>query len=99
MKNRIELIFRIIGSILLGILGFYWGISLSQTFQLNTIVVSAVLGVVGVFIGFLVAPYLTTRPARYLVSVLGKTSLQSLMAGLVGLVVGLLVAALLAYPL
>jgi len=99
MKNRIELIFRIIGSILLGILGFYWGISLSQTFPLHTIVVPAALGIIGVVLGFLITPYLTTYPARYLVSVLGKTSLQSLMAGLVGLVVGLLVAALLAYPL
>lgn len=99
MQNRTELIFRIIGSIVLGALGIYYGIRMSQVFNLIPIIVSAVLGIIGAVIGFLITPYITIRPVRYLVNVLGKTSLNSLMAGLVGLVVGLLVAVLVAFPL
>ena len=97
--NRTELIFRIIGMIVLAILGVYWGIELGDIFGVSQILVSAVLGLIGAVVGFIVTPYVTTRPASYLVQVLGKTSLQSLIAGLVGFVVGLLVAALAAFPL
>jgi uncharacterized protein YacL len=97
--NRTELIFRIVGMIILAILGVYWGIELGEIFGVSQILASAVLGVIGAVVGFIVTPYVTTRPASYLVQVLGKTSFQSLIAGLVGLVVGLLVAALAAFPL
>mgnify|MGYP001545917348 CR=1 FL=1 len=99
MQNRTELISRIIGLILFAILGVYYGIQLSDLFNLVPIIASAVLGILGAVIGFLITPYVTIRPVRYLVNVLGKTSLNSLMAGLVGLVVGLLVAVLVAFPL
>jgi uncharacterized protein YacL len=88
--NRTELIFRIIGMIVLAILGVYWGIELGEIFGVSQILASAVLGVIGALVGFIVTPYVTTRPASYLVQALGKTSFQSLIAGLVGLVVGLL---------
>jgi uncharacterized protein YacL len=97
--NRTELIFRIVGMIVLAILGVYWGIELGEIFGVSQILASAVLGVIGAVVGFIVTPYVTTRPASYLVQALGKTSFQSLIAGLVGLVVGLLVAALAAFPL
>ena len=97
--NRTELIFRIIGMIVLSILGVYWGIELGEIFGVSQILASAMLGLLGAVLGFLVTPYVTTRPASYLVQVLGKTSFQSLIAGLVGLMVGLLVAALAAFPL
>ncbi len=97
--NRTELIFRIVGMIILAILGVYWGIELGEIFGVSQILASAVLGVIGAVVGFIVTPYVTTRPASYLVQALGKTSFQSLIAGLVGLVVGLLVAALAAFPL
>jgi len=97
--NRTELIFRIVGMIVLAILGVYWGIELGEIFGISQILASTVLGVIGAVVGFIVAPYVTTRPASYLVQVLGRTSFQSLIAGLVGLVVGLLVAALAAFPL
>lgn len=99
MDNRVDLIFRILGLVGLGLLGVYYGIQLSQVFNLVPIITSAVLGIVGAVIGFLITPYVTVRPISYLVNVLGKTSLNSLIAGLVGLVVGVLVAALVAFPL
>ncbi len=71
--NRTELIFRIIGMIVLAILGVYWGIELGEIFGVSQILVSAALGVIGAVVGFIVTPYVTTRPASYLVQVLGKT--------------------------
>lgn len=97
--NRTELIFRIIGMILLAILGIYWGIELAKILNFSQTISAVSLGIIGAILGFLVTPYLTTRPARYLVNVLSKLSVQSLLAGLVGLVMGLLVAALAAFPL
>lgn len=55
--------------------------------------------IAGALLGILLTPYLSTRPARTLRKILGQTSTQVLLAGLIGLVVGLLVAALLAWPL
>ena len=55
--------------------------------------------IAGALPGILLTPYLSTRPARTLRKILGQTSTQVLLAGLIGLVVGLLVAALLAWPL
>ena len=49
--------------------------------------------------GFILTPYLTTRPARAIRRSLGHLSAETLFAGLVGLIVGLLTAALLAFPL
>ena len=53
----------------------------------------------GALFGMVVAPYLSTRPARALRKLLGQTSTHVLLIGLMGLVVGLLVAGLLAWPL
>jgi len=50
-------------------------------------------------VGVVLTPYVTTRPARYIISKLAHLSAQSLAAGLIGLVVGLLIAALLSFPL
>jgi uncharacterized protein YacL len=47
----------------------------------------------------LISPYISTRPARSLRSLLGRVSAETLFAGLIGLVVGLVVAGLLAFPL
>ncbi|MDP6792759.1 MAG: TRAM domain-containing protein [Anaerolineales bacterium] len=55
--------------------------------------------VLGGLLGVVLAPYLSTRPARTLRKIIGQSSTQVLLAGLMGLVTGLLVAALLAWPL
>ena len=95
----IEFIFRLVGMLVLAILGVYIGIELSELFDGSVYLYSGILAVLGGVIGFLITPYITTRPARYIVSTLSRISAQSLLAGLIGLVVGLLVAALLAFPL
>ena len=95
----IEFIFRLIGMIVLAILGGYWGLDLGKLLGGSPNLYAMVLGLVGALIGLVLTPFLTTRPARALVSALTHVSVQSLATGLIGLVVGLLIAALLASPL
>jgi uncharacterized protein YacL len=95
----IEFIFRIIGMVLFSVLGVFGGLELSNVTGASGELYAVILGLVGALIGLVLTPFITTRPARYLVSILSKISVQTLAASLLGLVVGLLVAALLAFPL
>ena len=96
---NIDLIFRIIGLLVFGGLGVYWGIDLAELLGQPLYLGAAVMGIVGAVVGFIIAPYLTTKPAHALRVLLAKLSTQTLVSGLVGLLVGLIVAALLAFPL
>ena len=98
---RADSISRIIGLIGFAIGGFYLE---ERAPRLIRELLSAELRlwlfpIAGALLGVLLTPYLSTRPARTLRKILGQTSTQVLLAGLIGLVVGLLVAALLAWPL
>ena len=98
---RADSLSRIAGLIGFAIVGFYLE---EQAPRLIRELLSAELRlwlfpITGALFGILIAPYLTTRPARTLRKILGQTSTQILLAGLIGLVLGLLVAALLAWPL
>jgi uncharacterized protein YacL len=95
----IEFIFRLIGMIVLAVVGVYWGIYLGRMTGGIPELYAVVLGLVGALIGLVLTPFVTTRPARYLRSVLSKVSAQTLVAGLIGLIAGLLIAALLSFPL
>ncbi len=96
----IEFIFRVIGMIVLGIAGGYLGAELSQynpmMDAIRTVMLSALTGALA---GIVLTPYVTTRPARALRSLLGRVAAETLFSGLMGLVVGLLTAALLSFPL
>jgi len=94
-----EFILRIIGLIVLGIAGGYWGYELAQTNPAETVRYILVIGLTGVLTGLILTPYITTRPARWLRSLLGRVAAETLFAGLMGLVMGLTTAALLAFPL
>lgn len=96
--NKIELIFRFIGMIVLAIIGAYGGEQLAILLNLPMLAAGIGLSVIGGLIGFVSAPYVTTRPARSLRATLGKFSAQTLVAGLFGLLAGLIVAALTALP-
>lgn len=96
----IEFIFRLIGMIVLSIIGGYWGAQLGQTLgYAPTEMWIIIIGLVGALIGLVLTPFVTTRPARALRGILGKVSAQTLVAGLIGLMAGLIVAALLAFPI
>ena len=101
MMKKVVIIFRIIGFIIFGLIGFYlWdrfiyliNPSLDQLpYKIGAAVVLAVLGL-------LVMPYLTLFPVQRVRSYLVKVSGQTLLLGLVGLVVGLIIAALVSFPI
>jgi len=96
---NVELIFRIIGMLVLAGIGAYWGIRLAGIFEVSIWLATVVLGVVGAVTGFVLTPYVTTRPAIKIRNSLSRISAQTLAAGLIGLLVGLFIAALIAYPL
>ncbi len=95
----LEFLFRIIGLIALGIGGGYLGIVISGAAQQPAELWASVLGLVGALVGLVLTPYLTTRPARYMRSLISQMPSQMLLAAMVGLIVGLVVAALLSLPL
>ena len=99
----VEFIFRIFG----GIFGSLWGLGFAEwslsLFGAPT-VDELLIARIAFFLvfglsGFILIPYITTRPARAIRRKLGHLSAETLFAGLTGLIVGLLVAALVAFPL
>lgn len=98
----VDFIARITGMFVLGISAVYLGISFGNgvsATQSEIIFYAVVFGLIGALTGLILAPYLTTRPARSIRKVLAQVDAQTLVAGLVGLIVGLAIAALLAFPL
>ena len=95
----VDLIFRLVGTLLLAGLGLYWVLTLSDSEPGLTILYAALGTLAGALIGWILTPFLTTRPARAIRNQLSKVPVQSLAAGLIGLVMGLIVAALLSIPL
>ncbi len=95
----LEFIFRIIGMILFGIGGVWFGISFSALAGEPAMARSVAFGMVGMVAGLVLTPYITTRPVRAIRKGLAQVSARSLFAGLAGLVVSLVVSALLAFPL
>ncbi len=95
----VEFVFRLIGMVVCAVLGVYLGRSLGQTMGASPDLYAVILGLVGALIGLVLTPFVTTRPVRYIVSILSRVSTQTLTAGLIGLVSGLIIAALLSFPL
>lgn len=97
---------RIIGLVILGVVGWQVGDALSQEFisyvpmiQQYPFAVNIGLAVVGALIGFLVTPYLTVRPMIWINREIRGLPIQNLVAAIIGLAIGLLIAALAAVPL
>ena len=95
----IEFVLRLIGMIVFAIGGGYLGAFFSQFSDQPKEMYVIVIGLVGAMAGIILTPFLTTRPARMIRSVIGRVSAQTLVAGLFGLMAGLIIAALLALPL
>jgi uncharacterized protein YacL len=99
----VEFIFRLIGMIVMGIVGFSLGGTIAQLFGPadpgEIFLDQVVFALLGSLVGLILTPYFTTRPARAIRRRLGYLSAETLFAGLVGLVVGLLIAALLSFPM
>src|ERR1700690_3943747 len=95
----IEFIFRIVGMIVLGIVGGYLGAEVSPYNPAQEIQVVLASALTGALAGIVLTPYVTTRPVRAMRALLGRVAAETLFSALVGLVVGLLIAALLSFPL
>jgi uncharacterized protein YacL len=101
-----DFIARLLGMIVFGILGVYWGTHLgriasptSGPFAFTVEQYAFTIGMVGALIGLILTPIITTRPIIALRAAMARLSARLLFASLVGLTVGLVIAALLAFPL
>lgn len=96
-----EFFVRIVGMIVFGLFGGYWGFGFGTdtATRENIIPYTFAFGLVGALFGLIATPYFSTRPLRWLRTFLVRVSAEGLLTGLTGLVMGLLVAALLTFPL
>jgi uncharacterized protein YacL len=96
---------RIIGMIIVGVLGWQVGNALLEgvpqlgNLGLPPLVLQAVLAVVGALLGLIITPVLVVRPLVWVNREIKGLPIQSLVAATIGLFIGLLLAALLAVPL
>ncbi|MEA3334582.1 MAG: TRAM domain-containing protein [Chloroflexota bacterium] len=97
----VDKIFRIIGFIVFAIIGWYIGIVLAGSSELtvDTLKWAIPAALISAIFGAMIAPWITTKPARYVRRVIGQLPVQQLIAAIIGVIIGLIVAALLAIPL
>lgn len=97
---RLGPLFRLLGTILYGFIGWEIGVTIVGTSDFNTdtwrIIVPCTL--VGAAFGFLLAPWLVIAPARAARNALRQVPINDLVAATIGLAVGLIIAALLTFP-
>ncbi len=96
-----EVIFRVLGLIIFGIIGWLAGTIWAGTSELNAISLRYILPLTagGALIGVIIAPWLTTRPAAWFRRTIRELTAAQLLAGIIGLILGLVIAALAALPL
>ncbi len=96
-------IFRILGLIVFAIIGWEIGVILTDTHNplqdLESLKYVAPLTLFGAVVGWLIAPWIITRPAKYAVRVVRQIPIEEVIAGSIGLILGLIVSALVAIPL
>lgn len=102
----IELISRIIGLIVFGSVGTFFGHNLGIMLQrslsiepLPIIVYRIGSALIFAILGFIITPWITVKPIKSLRKNLSNLSAQTLIFGIIGLVVGLVLTLLLAYPM
>jgi uncharacterized protein YacL len=94
-----EFVLRLVGMVVLAVVGWQVGISLStESFEIQGRYV-IVLSLAGAALGLILTPFLTTRPYRKARQQLRQIPAQTLVAVVIGLIVGLVIAALMAFPL
>ena len=95
----IEFFFRLVGMVVMAILGWQVGITLSGGSAEAELRYVLVLSLAGAALGLLLTPWVTTRPFRAIRRQLRQLPAQQLVAATFGLIIGLIIAALLALPL
>ncbi len=94
-----EFIVRIIGMIVMGLLGWEVGVLLGGRTDAQSVRYVLTLSLAGAALGLLITPYLVLRPIRNIRNSIRTASAQQVLSGMGGLVVGLIASALLALPL
>lgn len=95
----LEFVFRIIGMVVFGLLGGYFGVDLAKVTTITIEEGAIIFGLVGALFGLVLTPTITTRPMKALRTLLSQLDSRTLGSGLAGLSVGLVIAALSAFPL
>jgi len=94
-----DFISRIIGMIVFGLLGGYFGVDLANVTTITIEEGAVIFGLVGALFGLVVTPLITTRPVSSLRNLLNQLDSRTLGSGLIGLFIGLVIAALMSIPL
>lgn len=97
---NVELAFRFIGAVAFAAAGW----SLGQTIELPTLqggqLAAELIGAaIGILVGFLVTPYVTTRPTSFVADHARRLPVKDLVAAVLGLLIAFILSALLAIPL
>jgi uncharacterized protein YacL len=96
-------VFRILGLIVFAIIGWEVGVIVTDTpnplHDLESLKYVVPLTLVGAVLGWIIAPWITTRPARYAIRVIRQIPIEEVIAGSIGLILGLIVSVLVAIPL
>lgn len=98
---RLSPVFRLLGALVYGFVGYELGIALTGTAQLTNWTAPMIWGpmFVGALLGYFFAPWIVIAPAQAARDSLRGVPMADLLAGTVGLCAGLIIAALLAYPI
>ena len=97
---RLGPLFRLLGAILYGFIGWEIGVVIVGTNDFNTTTWQVIVPctVIGAIFGFALAPWLVIAPARAARNALRQVPIADLVGATIGLAIGLLLAALLAFP-
>lgn len=98
---RLSPVFRLLGALVYGFIGYELGIALTGTDQLTSWSAPTIWGPMfaGALLGYFLAPWIIIAPAQAARDSLRGIPMSDLVAGTVGLSIGLLIAALLAFPI
>ncbi len=95
----VEFIARMLGSIAMGIGGWYLGIGLGDYAGGQRPLWGAVWAGVGALMGLIITPFITTRPIKEMRSRMSQVSIRTMLTGILGLIVGLIIAGLISFPI
>lgn len=99
MSFSIEFFARIVGAILGAILFGIFGEMLASALRASQETYVVILGLIGILVGLVLTPYITTRPLARIRQRLIRMPPEELGAIIIGIFMGLIAAALVSFPL
>ncbi|HLG51780.1 MAG TPA: PIN domain-containing protein [Chloroflexota bacterium] len=97
---NVELTFRFIGAVAFGAAGWNIGSNFTLPASNGGALPAELIGAaIGIVVGFVLTPYLTTRPTGFVADHARRLPVKDLVAAVLGLLISLVLSALLAIPL